>query len=116
MGLVVLISASALLFFLFLPIAAIDCYLLWKRGCAAYLSGEQLGVYRASPWMPWKRGFVEVPLNRLRAIEVVGRSARWGDIVRLVVEGQRDLTFETFYMRGRTQDVVNALRASQEVD
>ena len=110
MALLVLASASALLFFLFLPIAVVDCYLLWKKGCAAYLSGERLGIYRASPWMPWKRGFVEVPLNRLRSIDVVGRSARWGDVIRLAMDGQDDLTVETFYMRGRTEQVLNALK------
>lgn len=109
-GLVVLASASALLFFLFLPITVVDCYLLWKKGCAAYLSGQQLGIYRASPWLPWKRGFVEIPINRLRSVETVGRSARWGDIIRLAIDGQDDLTVETFYMRGRTEAVLNALR------
>lgn len=112
LGLVVLVSASALLFFLFLPITLVDCCLLWKKGCAAYLSNDRLGIYRASPWMPWKRGFVEVPLKSLGSIEVLGRSARWGDIIRLDIGGPADLTVETFYMRGRTEDVVEALRAA----
>lgn len=111
-GLVVLAVVTLLLLVLFLPISAVDCALLLRQGCAAYVSGGRLGIYRASPWMPWVRGFVEVPLKDIRSIEVAGRSARWGDVLRFRIDGQDDLTVETFYMRGRTELVLNDLRAA----
>lgn len=110
LGLVVLAIVSIGLIFLLLPVALVDCVQLLKRGCAAYVSDGRLGIYRASPWIPWRRGFVEVPLKSIKSIEIVGRSLRWGHVIRLTLEGEDDLSVETFYMRGQTEEVLDTLR------
>lgn len=110
LSLIVLACASTLLLFWALPIALMDCFLLWRRGSAVYASGDWLGLYQGGLWLPWRRGFVEVQLGQIEAVEVAGRSKRWGDLINLSIEGRSDLVIETFYMRGRTEDVVEALR------
>jgi hypothetical protein len=91
------------------PIALYDFFRLHRAKCAAYMAGKTLGIYRASPWLPWKRGFLELDASKVESIEVIGPSLRWGSLLRIRTTSE-DYRVETYYMAGEASQNVEVLR------
>ena len=83
-----------------------DFVRLASNGAAVYRAGDSLFFYRGDIFLLWRRGYVEVPLEGVRSVTDHGKAQRYGRVLRVVRDEQKDVCVETFYMAGRPGEIV----------
>lgn len=80
-----------------------------SNGAAVYLAGDSLFFYRGDIFLLWRRGYVEVPLQGVQSVTDHRKAQRYGRVLRIVRDEQKDVCIETFYMAGRPSEIVRQL-------